>query len=163
MSRAFNHFKSNLVAYIALFVALGGTGYAATTLRANSVGNRQLKNHSVSAIKLDRNSIGGYVRYWARISADGKVIAARPRAHLVGWQTAPTAATWGGLVGWNWAIPAECFALATTQSNPPSNFSSYASADLQGAGGKPGRFTGAFVYMSAPETAVNVAVVCPQP
>src|SRR5262249_41841612 len=68
MSRAFNHVKSNVVAYIALFVALGGTSYAATTLRANSVGDRQLKNHSVSAIKLDRNSIGGYVRYWARIS-----------------------------------------------------------------------------------------------
>ena len=65
MSRVFNHFRSNVVAYVALFVALGGTSYAAVNLPAGSVGNRQLKNHSVTPIKLDPGSIAGYVRDWA--------------------------------------------------------------------------------------------------
>ena len=163
MTKVLTHIKTNVIAYLALFVALGGTSYAAMRLPDGSVGTRQLKNHSVSAIKLDRGSIGGYVRYWARVGADGTIIAARPRAHLVGWQTAPTAAISGGLVGWDRAIPAGCFALATTLPNPPIHFDTYASAVLQGAGGKASSLAGAYVYMSAPETGVNVAVVCPQP
>lgn len=163
MNKALSHLRHNVIAYIALFVALGGTSYAAVTVRAGSIGTRQLKNHSVSAIKLDRSSIGGYVRYWAQIGSNGTIIASRPRAHLVGWQTAPTAPISGGLVGWDHAIPAGCFALATTLPNPPGHFESYASAVLQGAGGKASSFAGAYVYMSAPETGVNVAVVCPQP
>ena len=40
-SRVVQHIRSNVVAYIALFVALGGTSYAAIKLPANSVGTRQ--------------------------------------------------------------------------------------------------------------------------
>ena len=43
---------SNVVACLALFVALGGAGYAATTLPRNSVGAAQLKKHSVTQSKL---------------------------------------------------------------------------------------------------------------
>ena len=35
--------RHNVVAYLALFVALGGTSYAAIRLPANSVGARQIK------------------------------------------------------------------------------------------------------------------------
>jgi hypothetical protein len=44
---------ANVVACIALFVALGGVGYAATQLPKNSVGTRQLKNGAVTAAKID--------------------------------------------------------------------------------------------------------------
>ena len=53
MTRVLNHLRSNVVAYLALFVALGGTSYAAISLPAGSVGNRQLKNHSISPIKFE--------------------------------------------------------------------------------------------------------------
>ncbi len=52
-----NHLRGNLVAYLALFVALGGTAYAAVKLRANSVGTKQLKNNAVTASKLDNGSV----------------------------------------------------------------------------------------------------------
>jgi hypothetical protein len=48
---------ANLVAFLALFVALGGVGYAATKLPQNSVGSRQLKKNSVSAAKLKAGSV----------------------------------------------------------------------------------------------------------
>jgi len=41
-----------VISLIALFVALGGTTYAATSLPANSVGTRQIKNKAVTADKL---------------------------------------------------------------------------------------------------------------
>ena len=33
--------------------------------------------------------IGGSVRYWARISADGKIIASQPKARIIGWYSNP--------------------------------------------------------------------------
>ncbi|MDX6541989.1 MAG: hypothetical protein QOI71_3599 [Gaiellales bacterium] len=46
-----------IVASLALAVALGGTTYAATALPKNSVGTKQLKSGSVSALKLARGSV----------------------------------------------------------------------------------------------------------
>lgn len=45
---------ANVVATLALFVALGGVSYAALTLPAGSVGTKQLKNHAVTKKKLAR-------------------------------------------------------------------------------------------------------------
>jgi len=47
------------VSFVALFVALGGVGYAATQLPRGSVGNAQLKNGSVGNWKLKFNAVGG--------------------------------------------------------------------------------------------------------
>jgi hypothetical protein len=47
-----------VVSFVALFVALGGVGYAATQLPANSVGSAQLRNGSVGNWKLKFNSVG---------------------------------------------------------------------------------------------------------
>ena len=79
MNAAVTHLRKNVVAYVALFVALGGTSYAAVSLPAGSVGNRQLKNHSITPIKLDPGSIAGYVRDWAAdrpVRSDRRVSAA---------------------------------------------------------------------------------------
>ncbi len=83
MTRVFSHLRSNAIAYLALFVALGGTSYAAVNLPANSVGNRQLKNHSITPSKFDTGSIAGYVRDWAEIGPAGQLVAVAARAHLV--------------------------------------------------------------------------------
>ena len=48
-----------VIAVIALIVALGGTGYAAITLPANSVGNEQLKRRAVTTTKIHRNAVTG--------------------------------------------------------------------------------------------------------
>jgi hypothetical protein len=75
MNRLLRHVRSNAVAYVALFVALGGTSYAALHLPANSVGNRQIQNGAITPVKIDRHLITGSVRAWAEVSASGKVLA----------------------------------------------------------------------------------------
>jgi hypothetical protein len=47
---------ANVVATLALFLALGGGAYAAIALPANSVGARQLKKRAVTPAKLSRSS-----------------------------------------------------------------------------------------------------------
>ena len=48
---------ANVVASLALFIALGGGAYAATKLPKNSVGNAQLKNDAVDGAKVDDGSL----------------------------------------------------------------------------------------------------------
>ena len=43
-----------IVASLALAIALGGTGYAAVVLPANSVGTKQLKKSAVTATKIKK-------------------------------------------------------------------------------------------------------------
>ncbi len=111
MTRFLHHLRSNLVAYLALFVALGGTSYAAFRLPAGSVGTRQLKNYSISPIKFARSQIAGYVRDWATVDTAGQVAASRPHAHLVRWNEQPGHHRPGGLISWGQPIPRSCFAL----------------------------------------------------
>ena len=85
MTRILNHARSNLVAYVALFVALGGTSYAALSLPAGSVGTTQLRNGAVTSnkiangsitpAKLDARSLGGSIRHWAHVSQTGQVVS----------------------------------------------------------------------------------------
>ncbi len=48
---------ANVMATIAVFIALGGASYAAFRLPKNSVGPRQIKKNAVSAAKIKKNSI----------------------------------------------------------------------------------------------------------
>jgi hypothetical protein len=57
MTRVLRHVRSNLVAYLALFVALGGTSYAAVNLPRNSVGTAQLKANAVTSAKVKNGSL----------------------------------------------------------------------------------------------------------
>ena len=84
MKRLSQHIRANAIAYLALFVALGGTSYAAINLPAGSVGTRQLHNGSVTSrklangsvtpAKLDARAMGGSVRHWAFVNQDGRII-----------------------------------------------------------------------------------------
>ncbi len=51
---------SNVVASMALFVALGGASYAAVKLPKNSVGGAQIKKNAVSGAKVRNDSLGGW-------------------------------------------------------------------------------------------------------
>jgi len=48
---------SNLVALLALFIALGGAAYAATQLPKNSVGTKQLKKGAVTKAKIKKSTL----------------------------------------------------------------------------------------------------------
>lgn len=49
---------ATLIATLALFVALGGTGYAVTQLEANSVGTAQIRDGAVANAKLADDAVG---------------------------------------------------------------------------------------------------------
>lgn len=50
---------ANITSFLALFVALSGTSYAALELPANSVGTKQLKSGAVTKAKLGRRAVNG--------------------------------------------------------------------------------------------------------
>ena len=56
MTKSLAHLRANVVAYLALFVALGGTSYAAIKLPANSVGSKQIKKGAVTSKKLAKSA-----------------------------------------------------------------------------------------------------------
>jgi hypothetical protein len=49
--------RQNVIALLALFVALGGTSYAATSLPRNSVGTKQLKKNAVTSAKIKDGAV----------------------------------------------------------------------------------------------------------
>jgi hypothetical protein len=58
MSRIARHLNyGNVVASMALFLAIGGISWAAVTLPKNSVGTKQLKRNAVSRSKVRKNAI----------------------------------------------------------------------------------------------------------
>jgi hypothetical protein len=54
LTRARNHLSHNLIAYLALFIALGGTSYAAVRINGKNI-----KNRSIPAKKVKRNALRG--------------------------------------------------------------------------------------------------------
>jgi hypothetical protein len=168
VTKLLNHIKHNVVAYLALFVALGGTSYAAIILPAGSVGTRQLRNGAVTnkklakgavgAADLDHKSIAGSMRAYAQINGQGQIVSSRPAARILVWRTDPNNHP-GGLIQWSRPMPATCFALATT--NTQSAAVSYASAQLASGGAK--HNAQSTVLLSNAGQPVNVAIMCPQP
>lgn len=50
---------ANVIATLALFLALGGVGYAATKLPKNSVGTKQIKKNAVTGAKVKKHTLTG--------------------------------------------------------------------------------------------------------
>jgi hypothetical protein len=75
---------ANVVASLALFVALGGSGYAAVTLSKNSVGSKQIKNGAIKNADLAKNAVtSAKVKDGSLLSADfkpGQLVAGAPGA-----------------------------------------------------------------------------------
>ena len=57
MNTIAHHLRSNALAYVALFIALTSTSYAAITIPNNSVGNKQLKKDAVDAKKVKNKTL----------------------------------------------------------------------------------------------------------
>jgi hypothetical protein len=53
-----SHVRRNIVGYLALFLALTGTSYAATSLARNTVGSPQVINGSLQTVDLSKTAIG---------------------------------------------------------------------------------------------------------
>src|SRR5690349_6870202 len=49
--------SAHVIAMLALFVATGGTGYAALKLPKNSVGSKQIKKNAVTSAKIKKNAV----------------------------------------------------------------------------------------------------------
>jgi hypothetical protein len=128
MRRAISHLRANAVAYLALFVALGGTSYAAANLPANSVGNRQIRNHSIDPDKLNPRYTRGNIRIWASVAASGRVVAGGrgvkvvPQGEILGdYLISPSTRS-------TIATPRRCAALASV--NDTSSVPGYADAEV---------------------------------
>jgi hypothetical protein len=110
LNKAIQHLRSNAVGYLALFVALGGTSYAAVNLPAGSVGTRQLRNGSVTPAKLNAHTIGGAVRDWAFVNQDGSILGGSHGAHA----SAPTQPGQPYYVSWGNQFSHSCAVLANS-------------------------------------------------
>jgi hypothetical protein len=113
MTSVTRHLRANAIAYLALFVALGGTSYAAMSLPAGSVGARQIKNHVIAPVKLDPKFISASVRYWAIVAGNGHVIASHPRPKTFGFGSG------SGVVDWGKPSQPGCFVLGTVNDVGP--------------------------------------------
>jgi hypothetical protein len=157
MSKIARHLKSNAIAYAALFIALGGTSYAAVNLPAGSVGTRQLRNGAVTPSKLSAKNFSGSVALWAQIEAGGRLIAAKPTATVTAF-----AAPGFERVTWRRSVSSRCFAIANATNVGPIA----AEASANATGPYVQRHTTSFVISTfsgnnpTPEP-VNVVVICP--
>jgi hypothetical protein len=115
MHRLVAHLRSNLVGWIALFVALGGTGYAAISIPRNSVGAAQIRNRSITPAKFNPKSIGGSVRAWAIIRANATVIASS-RKPVVFASVAPGSY----VIQWPTRLPRTCATIANVDNRSPN-------------------------------------------
>jgi hypothetical protein len=104
---------ANLVACLALFVALGGASYAATQLPKGSVGARQLKNGAVTTAKLKAKAVTGAKLRPGAVGtaalADDAVTGAKVDAGTLGTVPSATRAASAG-------------DATTLQGRPPSAF-----------------------------------------
>lgn len=109
--RLLNHARRQAVAYVALMLALGGTSYAAVSL----------PNGSITAQKLNRSSIGGYVRAWAHVDSSGRILSGSPGARAVHHSDlAPAGPNY--VVGWSRVkLSARCAPVVTLDALGPAS------------------------------------------
>jgi hypothetical protein len=86
------HLKRHCIAYMALFVALGGTSYAAIRVPRNSVGSAQLRRGAVTNAKVKRGSLTPSAFAAGTLSGTQYTVRTTQFAGLPGGQTSrPTA------------------------------------------------------------------------
>jgi hypothetical protein len=127
MSRLRSYVSQHHLALLALFVALGGTSYAAIKLPANSVGSKQLKTHAVTPSKVAASTIARFrttIRLTARSDSSGIPMSCTPSSPF--WFcTAPQATTVAHCqpgeraTGGSYAIPSQWQGGATTHDTGP--------------------------------------------
>ncbi len=113
------HIRGNIVAYLALFLSLGGTSVAAVGLA----------NHSIDPVKLNSRNIGGYVRAWVSINTNGRLTASGGKKALIHDESYVTPGHY--LIDWKQRPSGRCAALGTVDLNGGSGQSApgYVNAD----------------------------------
>lgn len=104
-----SHVRRHIVGYVALFVALGGTSYAALSLR----------NHSIDPVKLNPRTIGGYVRAWAAIRSNGTVITSSSHNLTVKMHQPPVPPGDYDVL-WHTSPSSHCTAMVTVDAHAPA-------------------------------------------
>src|SRR5262249_12290419 len=83
VNRAIQHVRTNTVAYLSLFVALGGTSYAAWRIPLGSVSGRQIRNHVIDPVRLNPTFITQSILASAAVNGRGTITAYTPRAKIL--------------------------------------------------------------------------------
>ena len=99
-----------IISTLALFVALGGTGYAAFSLPKNSVGAKQLKRNAVTTPKIKNGAVTG-----AKMNFRGVIVPQAANASFATTAGSATSATNATNAGH--ASSADSAASATTATN----------------------------------------------
>jgi hypothetical protein len=150
MKRLRHHLRANLVAYLALFTALGGTSYAAINLPPGSVGERQIKNHVIDPIKLDPRYIGGSVRAWVEVGASGNIVSSSGPVRV---EHPPTSSDY--LFTWHAKLPRSCIVIASVNNEFADGF-----ADASLLGDRGAQVTAFNPSGQRVPARVAVAVIC---
>jgi hypothetical protein len=164
MKRLIHSLKSQSIGVVALFVALGGTGYAAISIPKSSVGSRQLRNGAVTtnkiakgavtAAKLSSGSIAGSVAFWARIDQNGQIVASSEPATTNNWSFGLAT------VSFRAHLSSKCVAIASALPTPGGNVDVFASPGAPGTEGIQVQMLPNGAGHIGP-LSVSVAVVCP--
>jgi hypothetical protein len=163
MTRFLQHARRNVVAYLALFVALGGTSYAAANLPANSVGARQIQNHAIDPAKLNPTGIAASIRAWADVTWDGGWLVRSSSADI---RIARTAL--GEAVIWRHTrFARNCVASVTPQRNIPGpggsgSFDGYVTTSFDGPAGQL-QIDGLTPDGAHQVQNVSLLIICPTP
>jgi hypothetical protein len=163
VTRTIDFLKHNAIALCSLFIALGGTSYAAVTIPRNSISARQLRKGAVTTKKIHAGAItpgklagksfGGRILYYAEISGNGGVMSSDPRGITTqGWSEH----SGGGLVTFPRAIPKSCFVIAgaAAAGSPLTGMPPSVGASINTP-------TSVQVGVSA-TVPVNLAIICPR-
>ena len=116
MSNVLAYLRQHVLALVALafsLLSLGGASYAAFSLPAGSVGNRQLKDRAITAGKLNPTSVAASIRAWANLTWAGgwRVQASSSDVHI-------TTDALGETISWRHTrFASSCMASVTPQRN----------------------------------------------
>ena len=163
MLKILTFIRRNAIALCALFVALGGTSYAALSLPPGSVGTRQLKNRAVTAAKLNPTSVAASVRTWATLQWFGawRITSSSSDIHV-------TNIAAGEVVTWRHTrFPRNCMASVTPIRNfalEPGTVSQYGFVTTFFDGPAGHLEIDALAPNGNPQVqSVTVLIVCPSP
>ena len=137
---------ANTMSLIAVFVAMGGTGYAAIKIPRNSVGASQIKSNAVTVKKVAKNAVNGSKVKDGSLTALDINLATLPKS-----PSAANADNAGHATNADNATNATNAANATnaghaTTADTASGLTPHEAVHIVGASGEPGFATGASNY-----------------